>query len=720
MKRRFYSFLAGIMAWAAAAQSGDSLAGKEVFLKEVIVTALRAQTNTPVTFSNITAQDIAPRNLGQDIPILLGYLPSVVSTSDAGAGVGYTGIRIRGSDATRVNVTINEIPYNDAESQGTFWVDLPDFISSTESIQLQRGVGTSTNGAGAFGASLHLLTTRASEKPFAEFANSFGSFNTRKHSVAFSTGKLNHAVELTGRLSAIASDGYIDRAFSNLKSYFLQATHQTKNSSLKALLFGGQEITYQAWNGVDAETLQTHRTFNPSGMYTDEDGAIQFYDNEVDTYQQHHFQLHWANSIDRHWNMRLAVHYTHGKGFFEQYREDEPFEEYGLAPLLPGETAIETTDLIRRRWLDNDFYGLVGSAVYEGERTTYIFGGAWNIYEGAHFGEVIWARYAGENEIGERYYDGYGKKMDMNSYVKATIRLGKRWTVFGDLQLRTVYYKAAGEELMPVGDMFVFFNPKAGGSFWLNEHARFYFSYAVAHREPNRTDYENGSPKPEQLHDIEAGWRYAKPGVEVNANLYYMRYANQLVLTGALDDVGNAIRTNSGKSYRLGVELEASLRFWKKWVVKPVLGMSTNRNRDFVQFHNGFPEKLGTTPISYSPGVVAANSLIYQPITSFQCSFLSKYVGSQYMSNTNAASSRLKAYFVHDFNVHYEWKPRRVFSSIIFSGLVNNLFNARYVSNGYYYMYDVENEDGTLTTLEGAGYYPQAGSHFLAGVTVRF
>ena len=725
--KRFFLVPFLVFFWVATAQESqpkDSVARKLVALDEVMVSAVRVRADMPITFSNVSKEDIAPRNLGQDIPILMNYLPSVVTTSDAGAGVGYTGIRVRGSDATRVNVTINGIPYNDAESQGTFWVNLPDFASSVENLQLQRGVGTSTNGASAFGASLNLLTDTVSEDANGEISNTFGSFNTRKHTVKFSTGKINDRLELSGRLSAIASDGYIDRATSDLKSYFLQASYTDQKTAIKALLFGGHEITYQAWYGIDAATLETDRTFNPSGFYTDEDGAIQFYDNEVDNYKQDHVQLHWSQKINNNWTSAFALHYTYGRGFFEQYREDDPFENYGFAPIEAEDETINTTDLIRRRWLDNDFYGTTFSANYTDDALEFIFGGAWNLYDGDHFGEVIWARYASNSEIRDRYYENNGRKTDFNLFAKATYKLNERWILFGDLQYRTVDYSAQGPNsdlvLLDIDETYNFFNPKAGVSHKINAKNNLYFSYAVANREPNRTDFDNGNPRPERLHDFELGWRYGSTKTRVNTNVYFMYYTDQLVLTGALDDVGSPIRANSGNSYRLGLEVDALLMLSEVWSLRPNVALSANRNIDFIFQRNGILENLGNTNISYSPAVVAANAITWKPTENLQFSFLSKYVGEQYMGNIDAETSKLESYFVNDFNLQYEIKTRSIFKSIILSGLVNNIFDEKYIANGYYYTFDIDNGDGTFTTLDGAGYYPQAGRHFLVGATLKF
>ncbi|HEY4627950.1 MAG TPA: TonB-dependent receptor plug domain-containing protein, partial [Flavobacterium sp.] len=446
-------------------------------LDEVLVSAVRVTSKTPVSFSNLDKKEIKFRNLGQDIPILMNYLPSVVTTSDAGNGVGYTGIRVRGSDATRVNVTINGIPYNDSESHGTYWVNMPDFASSVESLQLQRGVGTSTNGAGAFGASLNMLTDSYSDKATGEISNSFGSFNTQKHTVKFSTGLMNDHFELAGRLSALKSEGYVDRGASDLKSYFLQGTYVGKTTLIKALTFGGKEKTYQSWNGIDEATLNSDRTFNSSGIFTDEFGKTRFYDNETDNYQQDHYQLHWNEKVSNNWSTNLAFHNTKGKGYYENYKEDADFSSYGLTPIVINGTTINTTDLIRQKWLDNDFYGTTFSANYKKEKLEVIFGGGYNKYEGAHFGKVIWARYASQSELGDHYYDDFATKTDGNIFAKANYQITEKISLFGDLQLRNVHYKANSYETGSVNDNFNFFNPKTGLNFDINANNKLYFSY---------------------------------------------------------------------------------------------------------------------------------------------------------------------------------------------------------------------------------------------------
>nr|WP_315151035.1 TonB-dependent receptor [uncultured Flavobacterium sp.] len=723
-KSQIFIFIISLALWLMANASFSQEKPKDTTkvnqLDEVLVSAVRVTAKTPVSFSNLNKKEIKYRNLGQDIPVLMNYLPSVVTTSDAGNGVGYTGIRVRGSDATRVNVTINGIPYNDSESHGTFWVNMPDFASSVESLQLQRGVGTSTNGAGAFGASLNMLTDSYSDEASGEISSSFGSFNTLKNTVKFSTGLMNNHFEIAGRLSALQSDGYIDRANSDLKSYFLQGTYIGKTTLIKALAFGGTEKTYQAWYGIDAATLESDRTFNPAGMFIDEFGKARFYDNQTDNYQQDHYQLHWNEKIAANWSTNLAFHYTKGKGYYEEYKEDQDFADYGFASILVAPT-VNTTDLVRQRWLDNDFYGTTFSAQYKTEKLDLILGGGWNKYEGDHFGKVIWASFASQSELGDHYYDDFSTKTDGNLFAKANYKVSDKWSLFGDLQVRNVTYKANAVETGLVNDTFNFFNPKAGVTYKLNDINSLYFSYARANREPNRTDYENGSPKPEKLDDFELGWRYLSDKIKLNANGYYMKYQDQLVLTGELNDVGAPIRTNSGDSYRVGIELDATIQLSEKWLLQPNVTLSQNKNKDFYFTRDGVLQNLGDTNIAFSPNVVAGNRLAFMPVNHLQISLYSKFVGEQYMANIDSDGSKLDSYLVNDLNVSYEFRPKSIFKSILVTALVNNIFNLKYVSNGYFYTYDDDySNPPAITTIEGAGYYPQAGINFLAGLTLKF
>lgn len=683
------------------------LRSEENVLDEVLVSAVRVKADAPVTHSNLTKKEIAKRNLGQDIPILMNYLPSVVTTSDAGAGVGYTGIRVRGSDATRVNVTINGIPFNDSESHGTFWVNMPDFASSTQSIQLQRGVGTSTNGSGAFGASLNVLTDAGSEEAFGEISTSMGSFNTQKYTAKAGTGKLNNHISFTGRMSRIKSDGYIDRASSNLKSYFLQGSYIDDNTLIKALVFGGHEITYQSWNGIDGETLKTNRTFNSAGALYGANGVTGFYDNEVDNYKQDHAQLHWNQKYSDFWSSNIALHYTYGRGFYEQYKQGADFADYNLTPITIGGETINTTDLIRRKWLDNDFYGITYNLNYKNETWDILFGGAWNQYKGDHFGEIIWAKYASNSNIRSRYYDNYGNKEDFNLFVKATYKINDDLSLFADLQNRNVSYEANGVQPTLVNDTFNFFNPKAGLTYKFNDTNSMYFSYAKGQREPNRTDYENGNPRPEKLDDLELGWRYNSENIKLNTNAYYMFYTDQLALTGEIDNVGSPIRANIGESYRLGLEVDATIKITDMLSIAPNFTISQNKNIDFKETDGTTVTNLGHKDISYSSNFIAGNALNFAPVENLNITFLSKYVGAQFMSNNEFKDSKLDSYFVNDLNVNYTIETKSILKSIVITGLVNNIFNEEYSSNGYMW--------GTTPY-----YYPQAGTNFLVGATLKF
>ena len=712
---RRLSFLFSLISFVAFTQEKPKDTVTIAELKEIIVSSVRAKGKNPITFTNVSKEEIAPRNLGQDIPVLLNYLPSVVTSTDAGNGIGYTYMRVRGSDGSRINVTLNGIPFNDSESQGTFFVNLPDFASSLENIQLQRGVGTSTSGAGAFGASLNMQTKSFREKAYAEIANTVGSFATRKHTLSFGTG-LHDNLEINVRLSQIASDGYIDRAASNLFGYFFNANYVTNSTLIKAIAFGGKEKTYQAYWGIeDPDKLKSDRTFNPAGMYFDADGNMKFYDNETDNYVQNHFQLHWSEKWSNQWTSNLALHYTIGKGYFEQYKEDQTLADY----YLPNFEGNSISDLVRKRWLENDFFGTTFSMNYKTAETDLMIGGAANRYLGNHFAEVVWTPYY--KPINNRYYDNIGNKEDVSLYTKASHDITGKLNIFADLQYRMVFYQANSVKFSDVNDTFRFFNPKAGLNYQFNNKNSFYGYFGIANKEPRRDDYENGSINPERLFDYELGWKYNTSNVKVSANAFYMKYKNQLVMTGALNDVGSPIFTNSGDSYRLGLELESTINLGSKFVLQPNVTVSQNKNQDFNFQRDGILQNLGNTAIAYSPNIVLGNRFAFLPIKNFQISLLSKYVGEQYMGNIDSENSKLSAYFVNDLNITYDWKINNGIQSILFSGLVNNLFDLEYESNGYFYTYDDDySNPPTITTIEGTGYYPQAGTNFLLGLTLKF
>ena len=697
----------------------DSLQGTKQVLDEVIVQSVRVKYSSPISHSNISKSEMSSRNLGQDLPVLLNFLPSVVTTSDAGAGIGYTGIRIRGVSPQSTNITINGIPFNDPESHGTFWVNLPDFTSSIESLQVQRGVGTSTNGSGAFGASINILTDAISKNPYAQISNSIGSYNTLKHTVKFSTGQLNDSFELSGRLSKIDSDGYIDRAYSDLKSYFIQGAYNKGNTLIKALTFGGHEKTYQSWDGVSNDQLLENRRQNPLT-----------YENEIDNYKQDHYQLHWNQKLNEKWSTNLGLNYTYGRGYFEQYREADSVDTYG--GIVDSDTdqngnLTGTTDLIRRRWLDNNFYVLNASTNYNSSNLNLMFNTSYSTYSGDHFGEVIWARnFSKGSSIRDRYYNGNGKKTDFSLFAKGSLILNNAFEFYADFQLRNINYKTTGytSDLvnMLLDESYSFFNPKFGLSYKLSSQSMVYGSYSRANREPSRSDFEsNENIKPEQLNDFEIGWRFRKDGLSLNINTYYMLYNEQLVLTGELDDVGSPIRTNSGSSYRMGIEAEARIKLSEFFLMNTNVTLSSNKNKQTLSKFDGKIVDFGKTNISFSPDFIASNTIVFSPKDNLDISFLSKYVGKQYMGNIDADNSILDSYFVNDLNLNYKINPNKTFKEIIISGLINNILDKEYVSNGYYYTYDdTWSVPGQTKTMDGAGYYPQATRNFLIGITLKF
>lgn len=701
----------------------DSMWVKE--LEEIVIMGTRAGKNTPVSYHNIDKEEIERRNLGQDLPYMLSASPSLVYTSDAGTGIGYTGMRIRGSDASRINVTINGIPYNDAESQGTFWVDLPDFSSSVNSIQIQRGVGTSTNGSGAFGASVNLETNVHSNDAFAELNNSFGSFNTRKHNLILNSGLLDGKWSFEGRLSKIASDGYVDRATADLNSYYLSGNYIGKNTIIKALMFGGKEVTYQSWNGVEESIMKENRTYNSAGLYYDETGNEQFYDREVDDYNQDHYQLHINKRLGQYWTFNSAIHYTKGKGYFEQYKQDEAFIEYGLPDVEIGGELISNTDLIRRRWLDNDFYGFIYGFNYDGERTSAVIGGGYNYYEGDHYGEVIWAQYASTGEIRHRYYDNVGKKKDFNTYLKVNYDLLSNLNLFGDVQVRLVDYHTNGIDSdrrpINIGNNYTFFNPKFGLTYAVNSSSSFYASYALGNREPVRSDFIDSPklPQHESLGDLEIGYNKKSNRYDFGANFYYMDYKNQLVLTGALNDVGGSIRTNVDNSYRTGVEITGGYEISDKISWSGNFTYSQSKIKEYVEDLNDYQEggvftnTYHDTFIAYSPDIIGMSQFIFTPVNGLDLILFSKYVGKQYLDNTSNENRKLDPYFVNDIIINYTIKTRFI-EEIGINLMVNNVFNIEYESNGYSfgYLYGEEYRE--------TYYYPQAGINFLAGLNLRF
>lgn len=695
-----------------------SLVPATVLTEEVIVRATRANENTATTYKNISKEDLARNNLGQDLPFLLDQTPSVVVTSDAGAGVGYTGIRIRGSDPTRVNVTLNGIPLNDAESMGAFLINLPDLASSIDNLQIQRGVGTSTNGAGAFGASLNIQTTTLNAEPYAELDNSFGSYNTLKNTVRLGTGLVNDKFSFDGRLSRIKSDGYIDRAFSNLRSFFLTGAYHGENSLLRANVFSGQERTYQAWNGVPEEMLETNRRYNE---FT--------YKDQTDNYTQTHYQLHYSNALTSRFTLNTALHYTRGAGYYEEFREHDRLSNYGLSNVVIGGETITQTDLVRRRWLDNHFYGLTYSLHYTPASTLNLtLGGAYNEYRGKHFGEVIWARFASDSELGDRYYEDDAVKKDFNIFGRAEYGVGD-WNLFADLQYRRIAYTFLGYDRnlvqLDMTDYLNFFNPKFGVTYQLDDKSNVYASLAIGNKEPIRRDYVESSlesrPRPEHLKNIEAGYRVSGSNYTIGANGYAMLYKDQLILTGEINDVGGAVRENVPDSYRIGLELDARWQPVSSFTWSLTATASSNKIRNFTEFvdlydYSGQQEIFyESTDIAMSPSFIGSNEFSYRPWGNAEIALISKYVSRQYLDNTSAAERSIDGFFVNNLRLAYNTSFKGL-KNIGLTLLVNNIFNEKYEANGYTWGY--LNADGSRQHFNY--YYPQAEANFLLGLNLKF
>lgn len=691
----------------------DTTSQKVIKLDEVLVSVVRAKETLPVTFSNISKEEIKKKNFGQQMPILLNTLPNVVTYSEDGSGFGVSNMYVRGADLERINVTINGIPFNDSESHGVFWYNLSDFASSSENIQLQRGVGTSTNGSSAFGASFNVLTEAISETPYAEISNFYGSYNTHKHSIKLSTGKINDRFELGGRFSVIKTDGYRERSNANLKSYFLQGAYSYGSTLIKGLIFGGKQIVNLATYGTSPEKLKENRRYNPLGYYSI-DGVEKIYENQTDNYQQDHAQLHWSERWNNHWTTNLAFHYTKGYGYWEWI---DPYKvkytKLGLPSIGNNAKGKEKKAYAAvRDGLDNDFFGTTFSANYKKDNIDLIFGGLANHYKGYHIKNLLWTEKPSTYEYLKEYSnEGPNTKNEFSAFAKLSWQLSKQWSLFGDLQYRGVTYKA---NRFNVDEKFNFFNPKAGVTYFLNEKNNLYLSYGHSEKEPNRSDFKNYTdilnnenpnaqkPVAEELNDFELGYRFASDKVKLNVNLFYMAYKNQLALTGRLSPTGYAIRENIDKSYRTGIELDAKIKITNKWTWMPNFSFSKNKNLDYsIKVKN-----LGNTNISYSPEIVASNILTFTPIEKFQISLISKYVGERFMSNANEEDSKLEDFFVNDLSLSYEINPKKICKSVLFSVIGNNIFNRKYISHGTYEY--------------GQAYFPAAEANFLAGVTLSF
>jgi iron complex outermembrane receptor protein len=718
---------------------------------EVIITSTRASANMPVTYSNLEKEEISKLNNAQDIPYILNFTPSVVSTSDAGAGIGYSGIRIRGSDATRINVTINGIPLNDSESQGVFWVNTPDLASSTQSIQVQRGVGTSTNGAGAFGGTINLETTGKETEPQGTFTNTFGSFNTRRHTLSFGTGLIKDHWSIDGRFSKIKSDGYIDRASSDLDSYYFSGGYYSEKTMIKAIVFGGAEVTYQSWYGTPEAVLENdlegiEAVIINNGL--DEEQAENMrnagrtfnwylYDDQVDDYKQDHYQLHLSHRFNTSLTGTMALHYTYGRGFFEQFRRGDEFEDYGVDAPVIGDSTLSTTDLVRRRWLDNHFYGVTYSLQYQPASSLNVtLGGGWNYYDGDHFGEVIWSEVAVNLPKEFRYYDNTGTKEDFNTYLKAEYTLNDKLSMFGDIQYRMIDYQVQGidNDLRPldIDQQFHFFNPKFGATYNVNSNSSLYGSFAVANREPVRSDFIDSPELPEEetLRNVELGYRYTGK-VSFEANAYLMDYKDQLVLTGELNDVGSALRRNVANSYRTGLELQARMALTNNLIWEVNSTFSRNKIDEFTEVIYDYGEAFdefniientySNTDIAFSPEIVAASQLSWSFLRniigddSFELTLLSKYVGDQFLDNTSNENRKISAYFVNDLRLRYVIQ-NTLFDQVSLIFLINNVFDEAYVSNGYTFGY----QGGPDYVVRENYYYPQALRNYLITLAIDF
>jgi iron complex outermembrane receptor protein len=700
---------------------------KSNFLQdEVVVRATRADENSAMAYSNVSATELGKSNLGQDMPMLLNFTPSVVTTSDAGAGIGYTGIRIRGSDATRVNVTVNGIPINDSESQGTFWVNMPDFASSVNSVQIQRGVGTSTNGAGAFGGSVNMQTNTFEPNAYGEANASGGSFGTLKTTLKFGSGLLGGKFTLDGRLSRIVSDGFIDRASSNLLSAYFSAGYFGAKSFARFNYFTGNEKTYQSWYGTPESrvngSVDEMKAFIDRNYLSESDANnllnsgrrynYYTYDNQTDNYAQDHFQLITNHRLAEAWNLDLNAHYTYGRGYFEEFRPNADLQSYGLG-------AKPIVDVVRRKWLDNDFYGSTFALNYAGsQKFKFTFGGAWNRYIGRHYGLLV----APVAFAGHEWYRSRSQKTDLNLYAKANWDLATAWNAYFDVQFRTVGYRMLGTAdkflTLDSDNSYSFFNPKFGLTHQVSEKSKVYGSVSAGSKEPSRQDFVDNAaaaPRPEYLQDYELGYERSGLRYGLQLNGYFMNYQDQLVLTGAVNSTGDAIRTNVEKSYRLGLEAVLNYQFSKRLIWSGNVTFSQNRIQNFQEkmFDYDLNEEVvinhGNTDIAYSPSVIYGSTFTYT-LGAFEASLLRKFVGKQYLDNTSDDARSLKAYSTHDIRLKYTMKKGPAFTL-----LLNNVLNEMYSSNGYTYSYRY----GGATTTENF-YYPQAGFNFLLGASIRF
>jgi iron complex outermembrane recepter protein len=716
-----------------------------LFLSPVEITAIRAGDKSPFTKVTLGSSQIAKLNNGQDLPYILDQTPSVVVNSDAGNGIGYTGISIRGTDASRINMTLNGIPYNDAESQSIYFVDLPDFASSTNSIQIQRGVGTSSNGAGAFGASMNFSTNVFLPVPYAEFNNSFGSFNSWKNTLKAGTGLVDGHFTVDMRLSRISSDGYIDRATSDLKSVYFSTAYISKKTSLRFNIIMGSEKTYQAWNGVpeaklygDSAALEQeylNNTGYPGALYnTTADSLNLFnakrrtynyflYSNQTDNYIQNHYQLFFNQEISGALSANVAAFLTRGKGYYEEYINEGSYNDYGLTGPVYGTDTINSTDLIRQRWLSNYFYGGIYSLQYKKNNTELTLGGGWTEYDGQHYGNIIWAEHGGVQPDYE-YYNNPAKKTDFNIYSKWQQQIGKWFTSFIDLQYRNVYYRINGfdnTDADTIVNHYNFFNPKAGISY-NHGSLQAYFSFARATHEPNHDDYQTGlnqQPVPETVNDFEIGLN--KKTIVSNWGLtgYYMLYHDQLVLTGKINDVGEYTRTNTPRSWRLGLELQGGIKPTNWFQVTGNMTVSENKISNYTSYVDDYDNggqvsaTYKKTDIALSPNFIAAATISFFPSSSLEISLPAKFVGTEYLDNSESDQKKIADYYLQQVRIIYSPKIKST-GEVNFVFYLNNVFNKKYEATGYTYGY----YSGGVLVNENF-LFPQAGTNFIFSVNIR-
>ena len=689
-----------------------------LYLQPIEVNSIRASDRDPFSKVNLNKKVIENNNLGQDLPFLLNQTPSVVVNSDAGNGIGYTGIRIRGTDGTRINVTLNGIPYNDAESQGTFFVNLPDFSSSVNSIQIQRGVGTSSNGTGAFGASVNLSTNEVNDSSYAELNNSIGSYNTLKNTIKFGTGILKKHFTIDGRLSRISSDGYVDRASSNLKSFYFSTAFIDKNSSLRLNIFSGKEKTYQTWYGIPESKLKTNRTYNSAGQEHPDNP----YDNETDNYTQTHYQLFYNNKISNYWKSNVAVFLTKGSGYYEQYKANQILSNYGIADYQSGSVLITQTDLIRQLWLDNNFYGTIFSVQHNKNKSLLTIGGGFNKYDGKHFGNVVWTKVQPLVGSNHQWYNHTAYKNDLSVYTKWTQQLSQYFQSFVDVQFRNVDYTINGFRNNPslmIQTNYNFVNPKAGFTYF-NDGWQAFLSFAMGSKEPNRDDFEAGKslqPKAEKLQDFEWGIEKKNKNFSYGVNFYYMNYKDQLVLTGKINDVGAYTRTNISKSYRTGIEIQSNVVLAKWLNIEANISMSENKVKDFTEFIDDYDNggqitnQYKKSTLLLSPSLVAGSIINLIPFKDGEINLINKYVSKQYLDNTEKNSRSLNSYYIQDIKLSYRLKCK-ILKEVRLIGQLNNIFNKRYESNGYTFSYVY----GELTTENY--YFPMAPINGILGVNI--